>query len=155
VFPAYLYDNSILDKLPYLLSFDSILASYRALHGSLGEGETRDVDWPWKFPDTMRFEAAHAVQGIDPRAINRTFGMTNLNVESMESAFAANMFPLLEENKRVKIHFAFPPYSILVWHDYAQRGQIPTYFAFKKWLVEQTNRLGNFDIVDYQDRADV
>jgi hypothetical protein len=155
VFPAYLYDDSILDKFPYFLSFDSILASYRTLRSPLREGETLDSDWPWKFPDTMKFEAAHAVEGIDPRAINRAFGMSNLNLESMKSAFAANMFPLLSENKTVKIYFVFPPYSILVWHDYAQRGQIPVYFAFKKWLVEQSERFGNYDIVDYQDRADI
>jgi hypothetical protein len=81
--------------------------------------------------------------------------MTNLNLESMKAAFAANMFPLLDGNKTVRVHFVFPPYSILVWHDYAQRGQIPTYFAFKQWLVEQSERIGNFDLVDYQDRADI
>lgn len=155
VFPAYLYDDSILDKFPYFLSFDSILAGYRTLRSPLREGETLDSDWPWKFPDTMKFEAAHAVEGIDPRSINRAFGMSNLNLESMKSAFAANMFPLLTGNKTVQIHLVFPPYSILVWHDYAQRGQIPVYFAFKKWLLDQSERLGNFDIVDYQDRADI
>ena len=90
-------------------------ASYRALCSPLREGETLDSDWPWKFPDTMKFEAAHAVEGIDPRAINRGFGMSNLNLESMKAAFAANMFPLLE----------------------------------------QAERIGHFDIVDYQDRADI
>ena len=155
VFPAYLYDDSLLDKFPYFLSLDSILTSWRALRGPLREGETLDSDWPWKFPDTMKFAAAHAVQGIDPRAINRGFGMSNLNLESMKAAFAANMFPLLERNKTVRIHFVFPPYSILVWHDYAQRGQITVYFAFKKWLIEQAERIGHFDIVDYQDRTDI
>lgn len=155
VFPAYLYDDSPFDKFPYFLSLDSLLTSYRDLRAPLREGETFDSDWPWKFPDTMKFEAAHAVQGIDPHAINRGFGMSNLDLESMKAAFAANMFALLEGNKAVKIHFVLPPYSILVWHDYAQRGQIPVYFAFKKWLVEQAERTGHFDIVDYQDRANI
>ena len=154
-FPAYLYDDSILDKFPYFLSFDSILTSYRTLYGPLAPGETLDADWPWKFPASMKFEAAHAVEGIDPMAINRSFGMTDLRLESMKSAFAANMFPLLAANKEVKIHFVFPPYSILVWHDFAQRGQIPVYFAFKKWLIGEFERFANVDIVDYQDHADI
>ena len=155
VFPPYLYDRSILDKFPYLLSFDSLRTSYRLLRGIVSSDETRDADWPWKFPDSMIFQASRAVNGIDPRDINRTFGMPNLNLESLKAAFAYNFFPLLAEYKAVKFHFVFPPYSILVWHDYAQRGQIPTYFAFKKWLVEQSGRFGNFDIVEYQDRADI
>jgi hypothetical protein len=155
VFPAYLYDHSIFNKFPYLLSFDALLTSYRLLYAPVTSAETLDADWPWKFPDTMKFQASSAVNGIDPSAINRNLRMTNLDLESMRSAFADNMFPILAGNKNAKIHFVFPPYSILVWHDYAQRSQIPTYFAFKKWLVEQSQRFDNFDVVDYQDRAEI
>ena len=42
-----------------------------------------------------------------------------------------------------------------MWHDFAQRGQIQTYFDFKRWLVEQSERFGTFDVVDYQNRADI
>ena len=154
-FPAYLYDDSVFDKLSYLVSFDSLRASYRFRYAPVAPEETVNADWPWKFSDTTRFDAASAVNGIDPRAINRKFGMTNLKLESMKSAFAANMFPLLSKNNGVKVHFVFPPYSILVWHDYAQRGQIQTYFDFKRWLVEESQRFGTFDVVDYQDRADI
>jgi hypothetical protein len=154
-FPAYLYDDSVLDKLPYFLSWDSIVASHHAVYGQATPDETENADWPWKFPATMRFEAGNAVRDIDPADINKKFGMTNLNLAAMEKAFGDNMFPILEKDRNVRIHFVFPPYSILVWHDYAQRGQIQTYFAFKKWLVAQSERFGNFDIVDVQDRADI
>jgi hypothetical protein len=73
----------------------------------------------------------------------------------MEDAFASNIFPVLAGSKGVRIHFVFPPYSILAWHDFAQRGQIPVYFAFKKWLVEQERRFPQMDVVDFQDRADI
>jgi len=154
-FPAYLYDDSVLDKFPYFLSWDSIVASLHALHGEKTPKETENADWPWKFPASMRFEAGNAVRDIDPADINKKFGMTNLNLPAMEKAFGDNIFPILEKDRNVRIHFVFPPYSILVWHDYAQRRQIPTYFAFKKWLVAQSERFGNFDIVDFQDRADI
>ncbi|HEY1241606.1 MAG TPA: hypothetical protein VGF16_13665 [Bryobacteraceae bacterium] len=155
VFPAYLYDDSIFDKFPYLLSLDSLRTIDRFRHAPLEPGETLNADWPWKFSDSTRFDAASAVSGIDPRNINRKFGMTNLTLETLKSGFATNMFPLLSTNHGVKVHFVFPPYSILVWHDYAQRDQIRTYFEFKRWLVEQAERLGTFDIIDYQDRADI
>ncbi len=154
-FPPYLYDDSVLDKLPYLLSWDSIVASHHAVYEQPTPDETENADWPWKFPASMRFEAANAVRDIDPADINKKFGMTNLNLAEMEKAFADNMFPILQKDRNVRIHFVFPPYSILVWHDYAQRGQIQTYFAFKKWLLAQSERLGNFDIVDFQDRANI
>lgn len=155
VFPAYLYDDSILDKFPYLLSFDSLWTAYRLRYRPALPEETLNADFPWKFPDTAVFSASTAVKGIDPANINRSFGLPNLKLELLQSAFAANMFPLLANNKSVRIHFVFPPYSILVWHDFAQRSQIATYFAFKKWLIEQSERFGNFDVVDYQDRAGI
>jgi hypothetical protein len=154
-FPAYLYDDSIIDKLPYVLSWDSIAAGFHAVYGATTPDETENADWPWRFPASMRFEASNAVRDIDPADINKKFGMTNLNLAAMEKAFGDNMFPILKKDRNVRIHFVFPPYSILVWHDYAQRGQIQTYFAFKKWLVAQAERFGNFDIVDFQDRADI
>src|SRR5579884_1578284 len=141
VFPAYLYDDSFLDKLPYLLSFDSLKTSYRFRFSPLEPGETLDSDWPWKFSDNAQFSAPRAVSGIDPADINRKYGMTNLTLEQMKSGFALDIFPLLSKTNGVKIHFVFPPYSILVWHDYAQRRQIETYFEFKRWLVEQAARL--------------
>jgi hypothetical protein len=154
-FPAYLYDNSIFNKFPYFLSLDSVLTSYHFLYEPVMPGETLDADWPWMFPESMKFQASHAVAGIDPADINRKFGMRNLGLEFMKTAFAVNMYPILAKNTGVKIHFVFPPYSILVWHDFAQRGQLPVYLAFKKWLVEEAERLGTFDIVEYQDRADI
>jgi hypothetical protein len=154
-FPPYLYDSSIVNKLSYLLSWDSIAASLHVIRGEPASTENEDADWPWKFPPSMRFEAASAVHDIDPAFINAHMGMTNLNLAQMEKAFADNIFPLLRRAPNVRFHFVLPPYSILVWHDYAQRDQIQTYFAFNKWLAQQAERFRNFDVIDYQDRADI
>jgi hypothetical protein len=155
VFPEYLYDDSVFSKLPYLLSLDSLIASYRALYGKVGENETTNADFPWKFPENMKFNAASAVEGIDPSAINSKYHMLNLDLESMKSIFEKNFFEIFSRNPAVKIHIVFSPYSILVWHDYAQRGQIPVYFGFKKWLVDLTKRFPNVDVADYQDHAEI
>jgi hypothetical protein len=155
VFPEYLYRANIFEHLPYLLSWDSIATAIHVLRGIPDEGETMNADWPWKFPETMTFDALSAVRGIDPADINRKYGMTNLKLPAMEKVFADNIFPVIAGSKGVRIHFVFPPYSILVWHDFAQRGQIPVYFAFKKWLIEQTRQYPQFDVVDFQDRADI
>ncbi|HTA46143.1 MAG TPA: hypothetical protein VK789_27050 [Bryobacteraceae bacterium] len=154
-FPEYLYDGSPFDKLPYLLSWDSIATSIHAVWGKDTPDENENPDWPWKFPATMKFDASDAVRGINPRNINARYGMTNLELPAMEKAFGDNIFPLLRQYPNVRIHFVFPPYSILVWHDFRQRNQIPVYFAFKKWMVDQAQRFGNFDVIDFQDRADI
>jgi hypothetical protein len=154
-FPAYLYGNSAFTKLPYLLSWDSIATALHVLKGAPDEGETINTDWPWKFPDSMKFEARSAVSGIDPAHINSKYGMTNLTLEAMQKAFADSIFPVLTINPGVRIHFVFPPYSILAWHDFAQRGQIPVYSAFKKWLIDQERTYPQVDVVDFQDRADI
>jgi len=155
IFPQYLYSDNVLEQLPYLLSWDSIGTAIHVLRGIPDEGETMNTNWPWKFPATMTFDAKSAVRGIDPADINKKYGMTNLKLPAMEKVFADNIFPVIAGSKGVRIHFVFPPYSVLVWHDFAQRGQIPVYFAFKKWLIEQTRQYPEFDVVDFQDRADI
>lgn len=155
VFPQYLYSDNIFEQLPYLLSWDSIGAAIHVLGGVPDEGETMNADWPWRFPATMKFDARSAVKGIDPADINGKYGMTNLNLAAMEKVFADNIFPAIADSNGVKIHFVFPAYSILVWHDFAKRGQILIYFAFKKWLIAQEREYPQFDIVDFQDRADI
>jgi len=155
VFPQYLYSDSIFEQVPYLLSLDSIRTAIHVLRGVPDEGETTNADWPWKFPAAMKFDARSAVNGIDPSDINKKYGMTNLKLAAMEKVFADNIFPVIAGSKGVSIHFVFPPYSILVWHDFEQRGQIPVYFAFKKWLIGQTRQYPQFDVVDFQDRADI
>jgi hypothetical protein len=155
VFPEYLYSDNVLEQLPYLLSWDSIRTAIHVLRGVADEGETMNMNWPWKFPATMKFDAKSAVNGIDPADINRKYGMTNLKLAAMEKVFADNIFPVIAGSKGIRIHFVFPPYSILAWHDFAQRGQIPVYFAFKKWLIDQTRQYPQFDVVDFQDRADI
>jgi hypothetical protein len=155
VFPEYLYSGSFADKVPYLLSWDTVQAAIHVLGGEPDPGETTNSDWPWKFPSTRKFAARSAVEGIDPLDLNRNFGQPNLNLEAMEKAFADAIFPVLARSKDVKTHFVFAPYSILVWHDFAKRGQIPVYFAFKKWLIEQERSHPQFDVVDFQDRADI
>ena len=103
----------------------------------------------------MKFQAASAVNGIDPSNINKNFRMTNLNAAAMDKVFADNIFPVIAHSNGVTIHFVFPPYSILAWHDFEQRGQIPVYFAFKKWLIGETRQYPQFDVIDFQDRADI
>jgi hypothetical protein len=154
-FPEYLYDNSPFARLSYLLSWDSVTAARHALWGAATPEENENTDWPWKFPPTMKFAAASAVRGIDPASINASFHMINLKAADMEQAFAVNIFPLLEKHPDARVRFVFVPYSILAWHDFAQRGQMETYFAFRKWLVAQQQRFGNFDVVDFQGRADI
>jgi hypothetical protein len=155
IFPQYLYSDHIFEQAPYLLSWDSIKTAIHVLSGVPDEGETMNSDWPWKFPAAMKFDARSAVSGIDPADINSKYGMTNLNLAAMEKVFADNIFTVIAGGTGVKIHFVFPPYSILAWHDFAQRGQIPVYFAFKKWLIEQARTHPQFDVVDLQDRADI
>lgn len=154
-FPEYLYSDSVFDQFPYFLSWDSIAAAVHVLKGIPDEGETVNTDWPWRFPDSMKFEARSAVAGVDPANINGKYRMTNLSLNAMKAAFADSIFPVLKINPNVRVHFVFPPYSILAWHDFEQRGQIPVYFAFKKWLIEQTRVFPQFDIVDFQDRGDI
>jgi len=44
----------------------------------------------------------------------------------------------------------WPPYSILVWMDFAQRDQLEVTFAFKRYVYEALKPYANAKIIDLQ-----
>ena len=44
----------------------------------------------------------------------------------------------------------WPPYSILVWVDFAQRGQLDITLQFKRYVAETTRALSNVHLIDLQ-----
>jgi hypothetical protein len=65
------------------------------------------------------------------------------------------VLPLLRTHPQTRFDLVWPPYSMLVWLDFAQRGQLDVTFEFKRYVAHAVNALPNVKIADLQGHAEI
>lgn len=147
-FPGYLYDEALWNDLPYALGIGTLRKS---LETALGLRWTRfhtDPQRMWSWADGTQFSAAKVVQALDPANLNAQFRQPPRDLEGMKASFEANLAPLIEQHPATRFSFVYAPYSILVWLDFQQRGQLEVTLAFREWLQQRLERHANAETHD-------
>lgn len=153
--PAYLYDRNVLNDLPYLLSGTVLRKSVSIVFGRHDESFTTDPDAPWYWGDRMRFGRAEVLRGLDLAHLNDRFRQPARALPGMRESFARNILPVLRAHPDTRFELVWPPYSILVWVDFAQREQLDVTLAFKRYVVEAVEGLRNVGVVDLQTHDEI
>jgi hypothetical protein len=68
----------------------------------------------------------------------------------MRASFEHNLLPLFRSHPETEFDLIWPPYSILVWLDFAQRNQVQVSLGFKRYVFGTTRGLGNVRVIDLQ-----
>jgi hypothetical protein len=153
--PTYLYDRNPLNDLPYLLSWNVLLRSWRIVTGDRSERYTSDPDAPWYWGDLKRFGRDEVLRGLDLKNLNARFQQPQRTLAGMRASFERNLLPLLRAHPQTQFDLVWPPYSILVWVDFAQRDQLDVSLAFKRYVYEATRGLPNVAITDLQSERSI
>jgi len=148
--PTYLYDRDPFNDLPYLLSWNVLLRSWHIVTGDRSERFRSDPDAPWFWGDLKRFGRDEVLRGLDLEHLNSRFQQPQRNLAGMQASFERNLMPLLRAHPQTEFDLVWPPYSILVWLDFAQRDQLEPSLAFKRWVFTTTRDLQNVAITDLQ-----
>jgi hypothetical protein len=148
--PAYLYDRNPFNDLPYLLSWNVLLRSWRIVIDDHSERYTSDPDAPWYWGNLKRFGRDEVLHGLDLSHLNARFQQPQRTLAGMRASFEHNLLPLLRAHAQTEFDLVWPPYSILVWVDFAQRDQLDVSLAFKRYVFEATRGLPNVAITDLQ-----
>jgi hypothetical protein len=148
--PAYLYDRNPFNDLPYLLSWDVIRKSWRIVAGDTSEKFTSDPNAAWFWGNVKRFGRDEVLRGLDLAHLNARYGQPKRTIEGMRASFEHNLLPLLRGHPDVEFDLVWPPYSILVWIDFAQRSQLDVSLEFKRYVAEATRGLPNVHVIDPQ-----
>lgn len=153
--PAYLYDRNVLNDLPYLLSATVLRKSISILLRHADEPFRTDANAPWYWADRMRFGREEVLRGLDLANLNARFRQPARTLPEMRASFEHNILPIVRAHPRTRFDLVWPPYSMLVWMDFAQRRQLDVTLAFKRYVAESVRDLRNVDIVDLQDHVEV
>jgi hypothetical protein len=148
--PRYLYDRNPFNDLPYLLSWNVLLKSWRIVTGDTSEKFTSDPNAPWFWGNLKRFGREEVLNGLDLAHLNARYQQPRRSLEGMRASFEGNLLPLFRARPQTEFDLVWPPYSILVWLDFAQRNQLEVSLAFKRYVFEATRGLANVAITDLQ-----
>jgi hypothetical protein len=148
--PRYLYDDNPFNDLPYLLSLDVLRKSWAILADS-PQGEYRtDAEAPWYWAPRKRFGREEVLRGLDLSDLNARYRQPPRTLDGMRASFDANLLPIVARHPDTEFDIVWPPYSILVWLDFAQRDQLDVTLAFKRYVREALRGFANARIYDLQ-----
>jgi len=153
--PRYLYDHDPFNDLPYLLSWDVLVKAWRIVRGDTTERFTSDPNAAWFWGNVVKFGRDKVLRGLDLEHLNARYQQPQRTLSGMRASFEHNLLPILRRHPETEFDLVWPPYSILVWVDFAQRDQLDVTFAFKRYVFKVTRALSNVRIVDLQPDASV
>ena len=153
--PLYLYDDNVFNDFRYLLNGSVSMRSMSILRGARIGNYSTDANRAWSWDHEVAFSRDRALKDIDPANINRRYQQGPRTIERMRASFEANIAALIEQYPGTEFNIVFPPYSIVVWADFAQRGQLEVSLAFKRHVFERIGARRNVRIFDMQWDGDI
>lgn len=153
--PLYLYDDHVLNDFRYLISGPVTMRTLSVLQGVRKGNYSTDFNRAWGWEQEVTFARSQALKDIDPAHINRRFKQGPRTSERMHASFDVNIARLIEQHPGTEFNLIFPPYSIVVWADFVQRGQLDVSLEFKRYVFGRVNSLPNARIFDMQWDGDI
>ena len=163
-FPTHLYDRNPFNDAAYLLSWDVLEKSLaivadelshsstapRIFRGDAKDSFTADPDAPWFWGERKRFARDEVLRDLDLARLNQRFAQPTRTLAAMQQSFMHNLAPLFAAHPTVAFDILWPPYSILVWLDFARRDQLDLTLAFKRFVLDATREFAHVRIFDFQ-----
>jgi hypothetical protein len=148
--PRYLFDRNPFNDLPYLLSFDALVKAWRIVTRDSSEKFTSDPNGAWYWGNVVSFGREEVLRGLDLDDLNARYRQPQRTLERMVASFDRNLLPLLHAHPETEFDLVWPPYSIVVWLDFARRSQLEVTLDFKRYVFEATRQLPNVIVIDLQ-----
>lgn len=157
-FPTYLYDENILNDYKYLISSDTLGRAFEIF------AKREKDDWLYDYTKMYEWRSRtndkDVLKAIKSRWENRQdfdneASEDEKRLHFLKNNFDVNLKPLIDQNLDVKFTLFFPPYSILAYKTYEERGQLKSFIEFKKYIVQSLSRYKNATIYDFQLADDV
>jgi len=154
--PLYLYDTTVWNDLPYLLSATVLRKSISVLRHRQDESFNTDANAPWYWwSSAVQYGDAAVMRGLDLNNLNAQFKQPPRTFGGMRESFDHNIAPALRAHPETRFELVWPPYSQLVWIDFSQRHQLDLTLEFKRYVVAATENLANVRIVDLESHREI
>ncbi|MCM1266772.1 MAG: hypothetical protein NC302_02610 [Bacteroidales bacterium] len=151
--PAYLYDDSYLNDVQYLLNKDVLLnyilrpiadpdkTDLATVYQSWWTDEYYNIQWVMhNYVPSEKVEAEMPADAL---------------IESTERNLRANLCPYIEENPDTVFTIFFPPYSILYWNDVMQENRLEATMREYAHIAETLLSYDNVRVFYFPNREEI
>ncbi len=149
--PAYLYSDTVLDDIPYLLNKEVIL-DYIVRPQIEREGTPlNEAYWSWIYMwygKDIVFQTYEAPSDLQPALPKDAF------TDRVAANLEAYILPHIESMPDTEFTFFFPPYSVLYWYNRYADGSLEAELAAEKRVIETLLAYPNVKIYYFQDNFD-
>lgn len=149
--PAYLYNDTILDDIPYLLN-KSVILDYIIRPQIEKEGTPRNkAYWSWPYMyygKEVIAETYHAPISMEPSLPPDCFA------ENIADNLSTYILPHIESMPDTEFVVFFPPYSVLYWYDRYADGSLEAELAGEKQVIETLLAYPNVQLYYFQNQFD-
>ena len=152
-FPTYLYDGSLLNDYKYLVSSDTLGRSFEVLFNSKKDNwvydYTKMYEWKSRTQDKNLLTAIKK-KWQERENFDRDAKEDEKKLVFLKKNFDYNIKPFIQNNKSIEFILFFPPYSILAYKIYEDRGQLNDFIKFKQYILNGLADFPNVKIYDFQ-----
>lgn len=146
--PEHLYDDNVLNDLPYLLNKEVILRYILAPHENTA---MKDAYIFWNTTVFSREEALkHYALPTEQDAKAADAYLDNIDANLQE-----HVLPYVEGMPDTEFVFFFPPYSTLYWNTAMAEGNLDAYLTAEEYLIEKLMAYPNVKVYYFRDEYEV
>ena len=149
--PAYLYDDSLINDIPYLLNKD-VLLEYIVMPQIRRESTSlNEIYWSWPYVNCGRNTVVASYERPREFAEMLPSDIYHNNIsESMNTC----ILPYIEAMPDTQFVVFFPPYSILYWYTRYADGNLSAELAGEKQMMEMLFSYPNVRVYYFQNDYD-
>lgn len=154
--PEYLYTDSVLDDLPYVLNLEifyryGLLNIINGRHGERSDMERRGITL-W---GTFNKENALANYSRPKEQAKTVRDFHNTHLQTVVDANLANITVLVEANPDTEFVFFMPPFSVMYWDYEIRNGKFESTLDATEYAMTHLLEYDNVRIYYYQAEEDI
>jgi len=150
--PFYLYDSNYWNDYKYLLSLDTLRYIISTIsynfdhHPNLENSMERCYYWGDKF----EFSADAVRKGWRENRRQDKIRPRDFKFQILKKSFEINILPIIKQHADIQFYIFYPPYSILEWQFYKNKGMIDDLIEFKHYIFKVSSDFPNVRLYDFQ-----
>ncbi len=151
--PEYLYNDSYLDDIKYVLNKDVLLNYVLRPLADPDPTDLSDVYASW-WTEEYYSETWVLHNYVSPRQEEQELA-ADAYLRAVEENLAMNICPFIEENPQTEFVIFFPPYSILFWNDVLKENHLEATLEEYRYIASRLNAYENVEVYFFPDREEI
>lgn len=152
--PLYLYDLNIFNDYLYLLSFDTLVASAKAILRPIVKKDdilyNYENMYQWQHLEKNSFGKEKVLKQLKEEKVNKYATSKGYSFENLKNSFDYNFLSIVKKHPEINFIFFYPPYSILAFKQWQDNGTLEDILKFKLYAFSELSKFQNIKLYDFQ-----